>query len=267
MKKLILTIVTMMFIGLLAFAYGSGKWTKENINENEIKSGKATRLNWPANLSLQKADLPPELKYDIRERSSRHINKEQLTGAKLISDIISDYPVNWITTYVSVEISATCGGKVLKAVSSNEMLSAEQKDIMNTSDMGTDVVIDVNYTYKVPVTNAIEKNKMHVAMTLVPEVEAEYVGGNEHMINYLKKNIVEFSKTTPEQSKQITIRFTVNEEGKVINANVSNASGYNEIHILLLDAIYQMPKWKPAENSKGVKVKQDFEFKVGQVGC
>ena len=37
---------------------------------------------------------------------------------------------------------------------------------------------------------------------------------------------------------------------------------------LLLEVINGMPKWKPAENAKGVKVKQDFEFIGGfMVGC
>jgi hypothetical protein len=36
---------------------------------------------------------------------------------------------------------------------------------------------------------------------------------------------------------------------------------------MLLDLIKNMPKWKPAINTNGVKVKQDFVFSVGAGGC
>ncbi len=265
MKKLVLTIATILFIGLIAFAYENKKRTPNDNNVHFQKVNGCGDSN-PV-LKPQHQDLPKELVYDIRSVNFRPVKKEQLKNARSIRDLISDYPVNWISTYVSVEISAICNGKTMKVISPNDILSVEQKNMMNAMDVGTDVMIDVNYTYKTPVTKTIEKNTMHVAMTLVPELEAEYVGGHEQMVSYLKEHIDRFSKTTPEKLQQVTIRFTVNEEGKVTNSKISNATGYDETYIVLMDAIYKMPHWKPAENAEGKKVKQEFEFTVGRAGC
>ena len=34
-----------------------------------------------------------------------------------------------------------------------------------------------------------------------------------------------------------------------------------------METINKMPKWKPAENANGLKMKQEFEFSVGIPGC
>jgi TonB family protein len=105
---------------------------------------------------------------------------------------------------------------------------------------------------------------MHVLMTVVPEIQAEYVGGYKQLINYLKQNTIQlFSETDPKKVRQIVIRFTVNEEGKITDSKISPASGDSKTESLLLDVINNMPQWKPAENAQGVKVKQEFEFVVG----
>ena len=61
--------------------------------------------------------------------------------------------------------------------------------------------------------------------------------------------------------------FTVNEEGDVVDAKISKTSGDLLTDKLIVEGISKMPKWKPAKNSKGEKVKQDFIFNVGNGGC
>ena len=41
------------------------------------------------------------------------------------------------------------------------------------------------------------------------------------------------------------VMFTVNEEGKVINARISKTSGDQSVDQLLLEGINKMPQWKP----------------------
>ncbi len=208
-----------------------------------------------------------ELGYNVRGRYTRPVKKEAFRSAKFIKDVISSYPVNWITGYTSVEILATCNGKAMKAVSKNDTLSAEQKNILNTVDLATDIVINVEYTYKVPVTDMVENNRMHASMTIVPEVEAEFVGGHQQLMNYLKKNgIDKISGTIVKQPQQLIILFTVNEGGEIINAGITQTFGDLETDKLLLEVIRKMPRWRPAETSKGIKVKQEFEFSVCKAG-
>jgi len=106
----------------------------------------------------------------------------------LLRDVISGYPVNWISSYVSVDISGICSGKVMKVESLNENLTTAQRQILSTCDLGSEIVINVKYLYNDFGRNKLENSDMHVVMTLVPEVEAEFIGGEKQLISYLKQN-------------------------------------------------------------------------------
>lgn len=209
-----------------------------------------------------------ELNYEVHGAYKRSVKKTQFNNAKLLSDVISGYPSNWINSYVSVEILGTCAGKVIKAVTPNDKLSTEQKNILNSVDLATNIVINVKYNSKDPITNTIEKNDMHVEMTIVPETEAEFVGGENQLIKYLKNNSISKLPTKKHDNfNGAVIKFTINENGEVINAKATQKWGDLKTDQLLIDLIENMPKWKPAINSNGTKVKQDFVFSVGTGGC
>lgn len=88
------------------------------------------------------------------------------------------------------------------------------------------------------------------------------------MTQYLRENAInKIPETTSKQLQQALVGFTVNEKGAIANVQISKTSGDPNTDKLLLEAINKMPKWRPAEDSKGVKVKQEFEFSVGNVGC
>jgi len=90
------------------------------------------------------------------------------------------------------------------------------------------------------------------------------------MRNYLKENAI--SKITEAASKKIKpaiVRFIINEDGAIAKAQISTTTGDDDTDKLLLEAINKMPNWKPAEDSKGKKVKQEFVLSVGpqRGGC
>lgn len=264
MKTLILLSATIFFFGLTTVIKDLSANTKKNdhITDHKVLNYETYNKNFGIGKSKT---LSEELGYEVRGIYSRSIKKEQLIGVNLISDIIHDYPINWITDYISIEILGTCNGKFMIATSSNATLTEEQKYILNNIDIASDLVIDVNYTYKVPVTGVVEHNTMHVLMTVVPEIQAEYIGGHQQLINYLKeKSMHQFSEKDPKKVRQVVIRFTVNEEGKISESKITRASGDSKTERLLLDVINNMPPWKPAENAQGIKVKQEFEFIVGR---
>jgi len=209
-----------------------------------------------------------ELNYEVHGTYKRAVKKSQFKDAKLVRDIISGYPTNWISSYVSVEITGTCSGKFLKASGLNEKLTAEQKHILNTIDLASEITINVKYMYKDFGRNKLENGDMHVEMTIIPEVEAEFIGGHQQLIKYLKQN--SYSKLPTKKADDFrgaVIKFTVNEGGDVINAKTTQKWGDFKTDQLLLDLINNMPAWKPAVNTDGVKVKQDFVFSVGAGGC
>ena len=209
-----------------------------------------------------------EPKYEVHAKDTRPLTKETISKAKTLADLIPGYPEHWISSYVSVEISASRDGKLQKATGINEALTAEQKNILNTVDVGIIVVVDVNYKYNDLSTLKGEDRQIHVSMTIVPETEAEYIGGREELNKYLKKNVLDkISIKAPLKLHGGTVIFTVNEEGDIVNAKLSESSGDPKTDKLFVEGINKMPKWKPAQNSKAVKVKQDFIFSLGVGGC
>lgn len=206
-----------------------------------------------------------ELMYGIRGLDMRPIELKKLKEAKSLKDLISGYPTNWITSYVSVELTTTTNGKTVKAVGKNDILTDEQRKNLNASKMGTSVVIDVKYKYDNPATKKTENNNIHVAMGVIPKTQAEYIGGHQEMGIYLREN--GFNKV-PKDIESAVVIFTVNKDGQVSNARMNTTSGDVETDELLIKLVNGMPKWKPAENFEGTKVKQDLQFVVGEmVGC
>lgn len=111
---------------------------------------------------------------------------------------------------------------------------------------------------------------IHYDVTVVPEVEAEYMTGTKELTEYLKKNAIDkISEATAKLLQPTIVSFTVNEDGKITDATVSKSSGDAATDKLLLKTINKMPNWKPAETTDGTKVKQTFEFSVNgnSKGC
>lgn len=205
------------------------------------------------------------------------LKKEKLAEAKEMTDLIPNYPKTYfgnMVNYVSVEISGTCDGKVLTSVSANEILTSEQKNILNTADFGTEINLKIKFSYKDPANDVYGaggriKELTPLAITVMPNKEAEYPGGNNTIIAYLKENVMKQTSDTGALKKIMAaiVNFTVDEEGKIIGAKIVRSSQDSKIDELLLEATNKMPKWSPAQNAKGVKVKQVFSVPVRRVGC
>jgi TonB family protein len=249
MKKLILTSATLLF-ALAAFTQ-KGDYTRK----------------WYRSEFTPDPGSRQELMFEVHGIYSRPVKKVNLNEVRLISDISPGYPVNWVE-YVSTEILATCNGKTMKATGVNNMLTPEQKNILKLADLGTDIVVNVKYKSRNAATDNIEIREINISVNVIPDTEAEYVGGYPLMVKYLQENIInKISETVPEQYQQGAVKFTINEEGEIINAKISKTSGDAKTDKLFIEAINKMPRWKPAQNSKGLKLKQEFEFSVGGGGC
>ncbi len=208
-----------------------------------------------------------EMSYEVRATYTRAIKQEALQSPKLMSDLIESYPANWISSYKSSEISATCQGKERKAISRNDTLSPEQQEILKSADLASKIIITIQYSYLVPVTQVMEHNDIFVTMTVAPETEAQYAGGQEQLMRYLKEHSPStIPVASAKERQQALIRFTINEQGKVIDPKMIRSFGDVETDRSFLEMIKNMPAWKPAENPKGIRVKQEFEFIAGRGG-
>ena len=238
MKKLILVFNLILIIGFTGFA------------------------QFPNNLTTSN-----ELWYEVRGSYKKRITKEKLTKALLISDIIDGYPDKWIGSYNFVEITTILDGKARKAFGVNEVLNTNQLSILKQVDLSSNVVIHVNYKYSDPVSKKIEKRVINVTLNVVPEKEAQYIGGEKQLVLYLKQKVKEKSLESSLKNQQQRIQFTINEQGKIMDVISINSKTDQKTSKSLIEIITNLPKWLPAEDVKGNKVKQVFEFTVGSYGC
>ena len=248
MKKVILTSAVILFINSIAFSQESNYSEKLSFNNTKTNN-----------------DIFSELNFTVRGNYTRPVIKDKLLKANTLADIIPYYPVNWITHYESVELTVTSNGKVIKAKSTNDTLNATQIKILKTAELSSEIGVIVKYKAANSVTGKMEDLVMNIMMTVIPEVEAEYAGGRIQIRKYLKESVIDKIYST--EVEPSIISFSVDEEGNAINARVTKSSGNKKTDTLLIDAIKKMPKWKPAQNSTGKKVKQDFVFLIERGGC
>ncbi len=209
-----------------------------------------------------------ELQYSVRGSYTATIKKEQLNNAETMQDLKATYPSSWITNYGTVSVKTISNGITLFYLSRNDTLSAEQKKLLSSAVIGTEILIDINHFYSNSVTGVLEPRDVHFSFTVVPEVEAEYYGGEVKLNAFLKeKAINNIPEALAQKFDQAVVIFTVNEKGDIANAYIEKSSGDPKVDKMLLSAVNKMSKWKPAEDEEGIKVSQQFQFTVGYPGC
>lgn len=213
--------------------------------------------------SFSQDRLTYELSYDVHVNYAPiSISKEQLKEAVTLLDLNERYKSAWMKDYISVEILTSYKGVVRKAVSNNDTLSKTQKDYMISADVGTDISVKATY---IPVdVNEIKEYKF--TFTIHPENEAKYMAGQQELKKYLKAAAIDkITDSCLKQYQLAAVKFTISEEGQVINPHISSKSENEKTDILLLEAIRQMPDWEPATYANGIKAKQEFVFTVGDM--
>lgn len=260
MKKIILTTSSVLIVSLSAFAQGGFL---------------GTETNTPASSNKVIPVPKQELSYEIRGSYARAVTKTKLEKAQTLNDFIDGYPGGWIDDYISVTITTINNGKETKASGADNNLTAEQIKNLKTADLNSDVDINIKYTAIKTLSNIgtakIDENAVktiNTRLTIIPEKEAKYPGGPKEMNSYLKANIIsKIPEPLALKIKDAKVLFTINDKGEVDEVIILKSSGDEKTDQLMKQAIVNMPKWKPAENAKGVKVKQYFEFTVGNFGC
>ena len=219
------------------------------------------------NLNAEKA---PEMNFEVRGSYNRFVKKEILNKAESLQDILPGYPDNWITTYVSSEIASHADGKIVYAKSNNHILSKEQKNLIKSCEVASQLTLTVKYKYFERVSQVTENNNIKVDLTVIPDIEAEYAAGYKELINYFKTgSVAKIDPATISQIKRIQIKFTVNESGEITQVKLIKGCGIADTDKLFVDLVSKMPQWRPAQNANGIKVKQQFEFLAGNMlyGC
>ena len=94
----------------------------------------------------------------------------------------------------------------------------------------------------------------------MPQTEAEYPGGFKQLSAHFKRQVAAKlnDKQIAEKLYQAVIRFTISADGQVQNPAIVKTTTDAQLDKLLLQAMQQMPDWKPSADAKGTKLKQEF---------
>lgn len=172
----------------------------------------------------------------------------------------------------SMVLTVSSNGALLSAKSNSDQLTTEQKNLLSRADLGSRIKVQLRFTYKNrtkdnygPRDEAVEAE---VSISLLPAQAAEFPGGEKQLSAFFGTRVVQQLSSEWDRRKleRGVVNFTVSETGAISNAVVVTTTGDKQIDALLLESIKDMPSWKPAVNSAGVKVKQVVVIPFGE-GC
>ena len=212
----------------------------------------------------------PEFIYDIDCRYGTSITKEKLHKAKSVSDILpkeadwSKYPVH------TLNVTLLHDGSETTETGDNLTLNKAQAQLLRSTDYSESfrLVATCQDQHKA-VPDREEAYHLTYFITVTPEKEAEYKGGEDALIAYLKKKSKKETVAVKEDQLRLgQVSFIVTKDGTIANAKLSSSSGYPSIDKIMVELISTLPKkWDPATNPKGEKVDQEFVFSFGRGGC
>ena len=245
-KNTLIVCAALTTLSITAFAFGTIDST-----ENEI-----TEL---------KANEQPSFIYDIDSRFIANISKEDIRNAKTIIDLIPEnagwdnFDFKEVTIKVLPnEISTYAKGK-------SKELNLDQINLLKTIDYSTNFVVDTYVKSKYPSAN----DHYPYYITVIPEKEANYMGGKKAIINYLKRGCSStIAKIKKGNLKAGKARFTISKTGSIKNVKLESTSGYPSVDKKMLELILIMSGiWFPASNENGKTVEQELVFSFGTMGC
>ena len=209
-----------------------------------------------------------DLVYHVDHRFVTTITKEILHNAKSITDILPVKAIKSVETYKNARISILYDESETTEIGDGDLLNAAQSALLMTTDYSTDIRI-TSICQKRNNDGELVEDSLVYYMTVIPEQVAEFAGGQEALINYLRENSREKVAIIKEDERQASkIRFTVTKKGTIANVQMTGTTGYSSVDKALVELIIQMPqKWTPALNSKGEKVDQELVFFFGLQGC
>lgn len=212
-----------------------------------------------------------DFSYEVnRVRPYISVTPEELKSAQFLTDLNDRYKPSWVRAYISVEVLAIHDGQLVTVPGKSDSLNQEQKELMTKADAGTDISVRVKYIPE----NTLKHNdpkEINFTVAVDPDREASFVGGAERLMEYLEEKAI---AVIPEGSFEgydlAAVQFAVSEEGEIMDVRMFDSSMYNSsvdenVNELLLEAIRNMPCWKPAEYENGLRVKQEFVLTVGNM--
>ncbi len=194
------------------------------------------------------------------------LDKADLLKSLTISDLDSTFKKSWIDSYISVQISASLDGTKKAVVGYGHDLTIEQRELIKKADTSFPIHAKIMY---IPNNSLSENDPKKIEFTVEqnPEINAEYPGGYDDLISYLKENAIDkIADGTYTGYDMSALTFTVTTKGDIENIQLVDPFFKDKnIETLLVNTLTNMPKWEPAMFTDGTIVNQNFAFVVGNM--
>lgn len=215
---------------------------------------------------LAQESVPNDLHFEInRVYPFIAITKAEIKEAQKLIDINPHYEESWVKEYKFVEIRAFINGKLTKVRSNKDVLTEEQKNLMDQADVGTEIAVEVEY---LPANNLIQNDLKHFNFSFIPDPEsnATYTAGLDQLNQDLKKQVIgQIPNDLFTGYALAAVTFSIDEAGHISEPKLFWTSNDEQVDDLLVNAIRDMPSWKPASYTDGTKAKQEFALTVGNM--
>ena len=268
-KSILITISATIICSFTAFSFINHKEVTPtnaaicNYEVDTIKKNSVDKLS-----SLDEFISSGEMYFYINNNSRSNISKQDLKDAAFINDIDSNFPLSWISNYVSVEMTVSNQNTKRTAIGTSNLFTLEQKELLVSTVASDEVFIRVNHKMENAATGEMEDRHIDLNLTIVPEVEAEYINGNKELTDYLKvKSTERIPLDNRRLSKPMSVKFIVDKKGHVVEVRIIESSGNQNFDDVIVDLVNEMPNWNAAENGKGIKVEQEINITINQGGC
>ena len=206
--------------------------------------------------------VPGERNVIVNENLDKHLKLE---------DFMKHYPGNWIEEYDSVKITLFKNGETYTEKGKNNILTAAQKNLIKQLDYSSRLKVNIFYKTENSVTNKLYAEEINKTYRVVPFYYADYKHGMDSLVSYLKikskdkidltkVKAIKVGKDSTETEGPVSVTFTINDHGECESAKMEVSSIDKKTDEMLLKLISEMPVWKPAKNSNGDFVKQEFTF-------
>lgn len=215
-------------------------------------------------------EFNPDFFYGFGTRFSG-IVKADLTKPTAFADYIAEEHAQRIISYKSLEVIIIENDERTdkRIGTKGGLLTTEQINFLQSLPYSTNFLLWAEYTERSFDTGEIQDSHWTPHLTMVPEKQAEYVNGNDAIINYLKQHTKEETTVLDKDNmRPAKLYFTVTKEGTISDVNLDFSCGMPLVDTKVKDLITNLPgKWVPAENESGERVDQEFVISFGLIGC
>lgn len=209
-----------------------------------------------------------DFRYQVGSRFNATITKTDLDKAASVVDIVppkadwGSFPIHTVkVTLWSEYMRPTEKG-------SDIMLTDAQLQLLQSTKYSDDIRLIASCKGR---HKNVRKDEYDLTyfITVVPEREATYPGGEDVLIAHLRENSMKaISIVREDRLEPGMIYFTVTTMGTISDVELTGTSGYDAVDKKMVELITNMPgKWQPAENHMGLKVNQTFVLSFGKEGC